>query len=163
MTPRERQRAATSAIGFVAIFAIYYLVAWGYVASMSDGHYTVLQVLIVVAWIVAIRIGYLIIESIAGAVAWRAYSRRAAIATFVRTFQAHNFPKREIPTDDFSNYSCRVEAIAEESGNTALLEQLRQFTAMCIAAEDAGMFAGMRIHSALNAALDAYSPKSTGD
>jgi hypothetical protein len=71
--------------------------------------------------------------------------------------RANNFPKRQYVHDDFIGYLTRIEI--ENIYPQQLKMAAKQWEQTLAFFESFGIFLGMRMHDAADAALEIYSPK----
>jgi len=108
--------------------------------------------------LVAVRVFFSIIETLGSVLTWRLYQRGRAAERTVEFLRRHGFPKRKYSHDDSAAYLLRI--IDDDSvGLPIRLEAKRLWSSLEIL-EEVGMLPGMRAHSAMDAALDIYSPRS---
>jgi hypothetical protein len=108
--------------------------------------------------LIAARAFFEVIEMVAAILNWRMVAKRRAIADFLRVLRANNIPPRFYQSDDCLSYLARIE------GNPSLPEPLRraasEFRHALAFYETQGILHGVRMHSASELALEAYSPKA---
>jgi hypothetical protein len=146
-----RSRLVISLFAFVP----YLLVAWAYMTLVngdSSDFWKALGVL------VAVRFFFSVIETLGTVISWRLYGKRFMVNKFVEFLRANNFPKRKYAHDDFLNYLARIED--EPSCPASVKASAKEIYFVLSTFESMGILLGMRMHSASEAALDAYSPKS---
>jgi hypothetical protein len=144
------------------VFAIamipYVAVAWGYAHFTdggSNGFWVALGVLL------AIRFFFSVIETIGNVLVWRLYGRHRTIEKLVDFFRANEFPPKEIATDDLGNYLARIVAFYQPKPDYR--RAASEFESLELAAENAGILAGMRFHAAAEAAFKIYIPTAGVD
>jgi hypothetical protein len=129
--------------------AVYVLVAWAG-AKIFEIHFWW-----VFGGLYATRAFFGAIEGIAGIINWRLFGKRAAVDGFLAVMRANNFPPREHPSDDFSNYSARIGT--DEPLEPNYKRANREMSAILLHTERSGILAGMRLHAASDDALNMYS------
>jgi hypothetical protein len=153
MTPTEKSQLIGGAIALIP----YLLIVWAYTAFISPetSFWKALGVL------VAVRVCFGVVEFAGSVLAWRVYGRRKAIDGFLRVFDEYKFPRaREYRHDEFGTYIHRIVDGAVET-SSAVQQAARELDRAYNSWDDLGIFAGWRMHSASDAALDRYAPRST--
>jgi hypothetical protein len=136
---------------------VAYLGVSGAVTLLFDGNWQTFGTAFGV--LLGIRLFFSAIEILGGVVSWRFYGKRRMTEKVLGVLQMHQFPPREYAHDDISAYLAGIEsgldvtpsvkkAAAELQG---LLDHVRS---------RGGMLAKARTYSAVNRALDIYSPPS---
>ncbi len=132
----------------------YVLVAWGF-TGLTDGAEATFWIALGV--LLGFRLFFAVVETLARAVVWRAHGRKAMIKRILNFLRAHEFPKRKFRQDNIGNYLHRIASEGGLPESVRLRAQGLQLERE--AAESYGMLAESRFESALNAALDIYSPR----
>lgn len=137
----------------MALFAWvpYVLLSWGYAKLTDSGFWPALGVLL------AIRLFFIVIETLGSVLAWRVYGRKKIIERNLSLLRANNFPKRQYAHDDFLVYLSRIEN--DDAYSQQLKTAAQQWEQVLAFYETSGIFLGMRMHAAADDALDIYSPK----
>ena len=146
-----RSRIVMSLFAFVP----YLIVSWAYMALVSGDSSDFWKALGV---LVAVRFFFSVIETLGTVISWRLYGKRVMVNKFVEFLRANNFPKRKYAHDDFLNYLARFED--EPSCPASVKASAKEIYFLLSTFESMGILLGMRMHSASDAALDVYSPKS---
>jgi hypothetical protein len=108
--------------------------------------------------LLALRVFFGIIETLGGIVHWRLYGKRMVVDKYVDFLRAHGFPKRNSPHDGLLAYLARIENDPELSAS--LRTAASHVHTVLSACEEVGILSGSRMHSAMKAALEIYSPKA---
>lgn len=135
-------------------FVPYVIVSWAYMALVDGGarhFWSAFGVL------VAVRLFFGGIETVGSVLSWRLYGRKSMVNKFLHFLRANNFPKRKYAHDDFQNYLARIEGGPYTASVKASAKEINFLLSTF---ESMGILLGMRMHSASEAALDAYSPRS---
>lgn len=135
-------------------FIPYFIVSWAYMA-LVDGRAG--QFWSAFGVLVAVRLFFSIIETLGSILSWRLYGRKFMVSKFLGFLRVNNFPKREYAHDDFSNYLARIE---EGPYTASVKASAKEIYFILSTFESMGILLGMRMHSASDVALDAYSPRS---
>jgi hypothetical protein len=98
------------------------------------------------------------IETFGAILSWRVYGKRMMIAKNLEILRSNHFPPRRYRHDDFSTYLYRIEDDADCSA--AAKKAAVQMTAVLTIFSGMGVLAGMRMHSAADAAFELFSPSS---
>jgi hypothetical protein len=133
----------------------YALVPLVYVAVTEGGpkeFWAALGLLLVV------RLFFYIIETLGGVLSWWVYGKKRMIGMQLQFLRVHNFPRRKFSHDSFSAYMFRIEE--DEDSPAALKALAKESTRTLELFDNLGILLGMRMHSAAEAALEAYSPKA---
>ena len=134
-------------------FVPYLLVSWAYMKLTDGGSNRFWGAFGV---LVAVRLFFSVIETLSSVLSWRLYGKKLMVNKFLGLFQANNFPKREYQHDDFPGYMARIEDGPYADSVKASAKEINFFLSTF---ESMGILLGMRMHSASEAALEAYSPK----
>lgn len=157
-------------------FVPYVLVSWGY-AELTHGDskefWSALGVLLLA------RLFFSIIETLGSVLSWRLYGKKIMVNMFVELLRVHNFPKREYAHDNLSAYLYRImeerpppspwDFVIADAGvgddeaeyPASLKTAAREMSQVLEASQSFdGILAGVRMHSAAEAALDIYSHRS---
>jgi hypothetical protein len=145
-----RSRIIISLFAFVP----YLLVSWGYMALVDGG---ASQFWSAFGVLVAARLFFSVIETLGSVLSWRLYGKKLMVNKFHEFLRANNFPKRTYAHDDFLNYLARIE---DGPFPPSVKASAKEIYFLLSTFESMGILLGMRMHSATEAALDAYSPKS---
>lgn len=140
-----------AAIQFFALVP-YLAVSWGYSALTDESMWTALLVLLVV------RFFFSVIELLGGILMWRAYGKKTIVSRWVQALRDGQFPIRTHVGQDIVSYLSDVADDDTQSDDVRLAARL-WYQALEIY-EQQGVLIGMRMKSAGNAALDAYSQPS---
>ena len=132
----------------------YFLVSWGYMAYVDGGAKQFLGALGV---LIALRTFFDVIEKLGGVLSWRVYGKKVTANKFAEMLCANKFPKREYSHHDFSTYLHQLEEGPSEESVKTSAKQLKFILEFC---EEEGILLRMRMHVALDAALDIYSPRA---
>lgn len=135
-------------------FVPYFLVSWGYMALVDGGadqFWSAFGVL------VAARLFFSFIETLGSVLSWRLYGKKLMVSKFYEFLRMNSFPKRKYAHDDFLNYLARID---DGPYPASVKTAAKEIYFVLSTFESMGILLGMRIHSATEAALDAYSPKS---
>jgi hypothetical protein len=141
--------------GWIA-FTPYLLVAWG-LAEFADD----LSFWLALAILLGVRAAFGVIEIFGGVLVWRLYGRSRTIDELVEFFRANKLPPRTYRSDGIGSYLARIEdplVDLVEPADVALARRVRELQQMRQIHEHRGVLAGMRINSALEAALERYAP-----
>lgn len=137
----------------------YLAVAWLYMKLGDDTWESFRTALL---WLLVARMFFSIIELLGGIAAWRIYGKRALTDIYLEVLRSNHFPPRKYSHDDFLAYLTRVED--EDYGGYEISSETRkaatEFRSALTVHESTGLLAGMRHSSAVEAALEIYSPKS---
>jgi len=149
ITPRSYFVAAL--ISFVPYLGL----SWGYMKLVegSGRDFT-----LALGVLVAARLFFAAVEAIGSSLAWRLYTRKALVADQVERFRAIDFPRRMYAHDDFTDHLARIEG--DPDVDQTVREVARAMERDLLICENMGILAGMRMHSAMEAAFEIYSPKS---
>lgn len=145
-----RSRIVMSLFAFVP----YLLVSWAYTALVDGdaGDFGIAFALLVGA-----RLFFSLIETLGSVISWRLYGKSFMVNKFLELLRANNFPKREYSHDDFLSYLSRIQ---DGPYAASLKGSAREIYFLLSTFESIGILLGARMHSATEAALDEYSPKS---
>ncbi|HUO43335.1 MAG TPA: hypothetical protein VMT94_00290 [Burkholderiales bacterium] len=135
-------------------FVPYFMVSWAYMALVDGGARQFWSAFGVLA---AVRLFFSLIETLGSVLSWRLYGRKFTVNKFLGLLRANNFPKREHAHDDFLNYLARIE---DGPYSQSVKGCVKEIYFILSTFESMGILLGMRMHSATEAALDAYSPRS---
>ena len=136
-------------------FVPYLFVSWGY-AEVTGGGTKAFWIAFVI--LLGVRLFFSIIETIGSVLSWRLYSRKFMVQRMLEVLRANKFPKRFYAHDDILNYLARIEDSEEIS--PSVKSSAKQLEFMLGTFENLGILAGARMYSAVEAALEAYSPRS---
>lgn len=145
-----RSRIIMSLFSFVP----YLLVSWAYMALVDGG---ASQIWTAFGVLVAVRLFFSVIETLGSVLSWRLYGKQVMVNKFLQLLRVNNFPKRHYAHDDLLNYLARIE---DGPYPTSLKASAKEIELLLSTFESMGILLGMRMYSASEAALDAYSPKS---
>jgi hypothetical protein len=141
----------------MALFAWvpYMLVSFAYM-KLTEGSWK--DFWVALGALIVVRLFFGIIEMLGGSLAWRMYGKKLMVNKHLQLLHANKFPTRQYSHDDFSAYMSRI---ADDPDSPApLIVLAKEATHSLELAENLGILIGMRVHSAAEAALDIYSPKS---
>jgi len=140
----------------LALFALipYLLVSWAYMAFVDGGASEFWRTF---GLLIVVRLFFSVIETLGSILSWRLYGKKFMVNRFLELLRANHFPKRQYAHDDFLNYLARIEDGPYPPSVKASAKEINFILATF---ENMGILLGMRMHSATEAALDAYSPKS---
>ncbi len=140
----------------MSLFAVvpYFVGSYGYMALVDGG---VSQFWTTFGVLVAARLFFSVIETLGSVLSWRLHGKKLMVNKFHDFLRANNFPKRTYAHDDFLNYLARINDGPYAATLKASAKEISFFLSTF---ESMGMLLGMRMHSATEAALDEYSPKS---
>jgi hypothetical protein len=146
-------KARLIAAGFA--WVPYLAVSWGY-SALTDG--TAKMFWYALGALLAARLFFSIIETLGSVLTWRVYGRRIAINRFLTFLRDNKFPQRKFAHDDIGNYLARIED--NYSADTALVKAAASELRRSLATfESMGFLVSMRMYSAIDDALELYSPK----
>ena len=146
-----RSQIITALLAFVP----YLLVSWGY-TTLTNGNAKDFWVALGVLLLVRLFFG--IIETLGAVLSWRVYGKKLMVKKHLEFLRTHNFPRRTYAHDNISAYLLRIEDGPEYSAPLkTTAKEMRSVLELC---EGFGILLGMRMHSAAEAALDVYSPRS---
>lgn len=146
-----RSRLIMSLFAFVP----YLLVSWAYMAHVNGDSSDFWKSL---GLLVAVRFFFSVIETLGTVISWRLYGKRFMVNKFVEFLRTNNFPKRKYAHDDLLNYLARIED--EPTSPASVKASAKEIHFLLSTFESMGILLGMRMHSASDAALDSYSPKT---
>ena len=129
-------------IRFIFVFVVYLCVS-GAVTLLFDGNWLTFWTAFGV--LLAIRLFFSVIETLGGVVSWRLHGKQRMTEKILGILQTTQFPPREFPHDDISAY------LGTAAELQFMLDHVRS---------TGGMLAKARTYSAVNRALDIYSPSS---
>lgn len=140
----------------IALFSFipYLLVSWGYMAIVDGGSkefWSAFGVLL------AVRLFFSVIETLGGVLSWHLFGKKFMVNKFIGVLRANNYPKRENQHDTFLGYLAQVE---DGPYPVSVKTSAQEFYFILSTFESMGILLGMRMHSASEAALEAYSPKA---
>ena len=141
------------ALGFALV--PYVLIAWAY-TELNEG--TLRQFWIALGILLVVRTFFSIIEGFGNMLAWRLYGRQRLIHKLLAFLTHHKLPSRQYQHQDASLY---LQGISEDKRHSEAVrlyagEMYRSLELM----EEIGILVGMRYRLALEAALEAYSPRA---
>jgi hypothetical protein len=144
-----------SLIVFVISLLPYALISWVYIALTEAG---ARDFWIAIGVLLLIRLFFAVIESFGAFLLWRIYGRRVTTDKLVAILRSSGFPMRVYAHDDFSNYVDRIKT--DPAASPALRTAAWQLESMLTQHDEAGIFAGLRMRAAADAALEIYSPRA---
>lgn len=133
----------------------YSLVAWAFIA-MTNGKANDFWVALGVLF--ALRAFFGIVETLGGILHWHLYGKRMVVDKYVEFLRTHGFPKRNSTHDGLLAYLVRIEDDQEQSAS--MRTAATYMHTVLSACEEVGILPGSRMHSAMKAALEIYSPKA---
>lgn len=136
-------------------FVPYVAVSWVFM-KLTDGDTGDFWVAFAV--LLVARAFFALIETLGGVLTWRAYGRRLVVDRQLEFLRTNGFPPRASKWEDFVDYMNRIEN--DEQYPEAIRTAARESRYGLMIHESLGGLRGMRMHSAAEAALEAYSPKS---
>lgn len=104
------------------------------------------------------RFFFSLIEWLGSVLSWRMYGKKATAQKYQAFLSSKKFPARE-GNEDLDSYLYRILFVDESPA--PLRENAWILSTELQAANANGLMAGLRLNSAANAALDAYSPKAS--
>jgi hypothetical protein len=152
MTRAERSQKRSQAIAGLVSLVVYVAVAWAGARLFEVKLWQALGVLL--GW----RAFFGVVESTAAFLNWRLFAKRATVKGFLEVLQSNKFPSRFNQSSDFLGYLSEIQTgeYSEQLKGAA-----REFEKVLGAIESQGIIAGMRVHAASEAALEAYSPAAS--
>ena len=136
-------------------FVPYLLVSWGY-TELTDGGSKTFWIAFGV--LLGVRLFFSTVETLGSVLSWRLYSRKLMVQRMLEVLRTNKFPKRFYAHDDILNYLARIEGSEEIS--PSVKSSAKQLEFMLVTFENLGVLAGARMYSAVEAALETYSPRS---
>lgn len=131
--------------------APYVLIAWG-VQELTEDSMT--------GWaVMGVMFLVRLFEMLGSLLSWRLHGKKVMVDYYLELFQANNFPKRELMSDDLSGYLARIESPYSEYPATLKAKVKEMMDALDVN-RIFGIPTYMRVQSAAEAALDIYSPRS---
>ena len=143
-------------IRFMFVFVVYLCVS-GAVALLFDGNWLTFWTAFGV--LLAIRLFFSVIETLGGVVSWRLHGKQRMTEKILGILQTTQFPPREFPHDDISAYLGKIGSGLEVTPSVKKTAAELQFMLDHVRSTG-GMLAKARTYSAVNRALDIYSPSS---
>jgi len=137
---------------FALAWIPYLLVTWG-ISEVFEVKFWV-----VLAWLVGARLFFTVIEFAGSILIWRLVGKRDMTARLLSHLVANKMPRRYYSHEDYSSYLDRVKT--DEATTRDVKEAARQAELMATLFEGHGIFAGLRLDSAMEAALEQYSPRA---
>lgn len=133
----------------------YVVVSFGYTMVSEGG---LKNFWVAFCLLLVVRLFFYAIETLGAVLSWRVYGKKRMVDVHLQFLRTHRFPPRQYAHDNFLTYMFRIE---EDEDSPATLKALAKESSRTLELfENLGVLAGVRMHSAAEAALDVYSPKS---
>lgn len=101
-----------------------------------------------------VRLFYSIIETLGGMLVWRVVGKRDMVSRIVQALREGRFPPANDPAEDMSSYLVRID---DDDTPLQIRLMARELKGGLQVYESFGILPGMRVHSAMDAALRKHS------
>ena len=133
----------------------YAAVAWVYMSLVNGGAG---DFWIALGVVIGVRLCFAVIEGLGAALSWRLYTKKVLVQKFIDHMRLRQLPKRKFAEEGFTEYVSRLEDDPKQPDSVKRVAT--EFRMGLEIWETSGIFTGMRMHAAAEAAFDAYSPKA---